>query len=51
LSADFGRAARAHFAGGEIEYAGFVALGVGFEKCAAAGEFNVVGVGGDGEKV
>ncbi len=47
FGADFRSAASAHFAGGEIEYAGFVALCVGFKESAAAGEFDVVGVGGD----
>ena len=51
FGAGFGRAERAHFAGGKVEDAGFVAGLRHFEESAAAGEFNVVGMGGDGEKV
>ena len=49
--ATFGRAQCAHFASGQVEDAGFVAGLRHFEESAAAGEFNVVGMGGDGEKV
>ena len=49
--AGFGRAAGAHFAGSKIEDAGLVALLRHFEQRAAAGEFNVVRVGGDRENV
>jgi len=51
FGAGLGSAECAHFAGGEVEYAGFV-TGLGhFEESAAAGEFDVVGMCGDGEKV
>ena len=51
FGADFRIAACAHFAGSEIEDSGLVTLGAGFEERAAAGEFDVVGMGGNGEKV
>ena len=51
FGANFGGATRAHFAGGEIENARFVASVGHFQECAAAGEFHVVGVGGYGEQV
>ena len=51
FGANFGSAAGAHFAGGEIEDAGFVAALRHFEERAAAGEFDVIGMGGDGEQI
>ena len=51
FGANFWSASGAHFPGSEIENAGFVALLLGFEERAAASEFDVVGVGGYGEKV
>src|SRR5215813_5899141 len=51
LGTCFGRAACAHFSGSEVENAGLVAGLRHFEQCAAAGEFDVVGMSGDGEKV
>src|SRR5437870_3701239 len=47
FSARFGSAARAHFAGSEVENASLVAFLRHFEKGAAAGKFNVVGMGSD----
>ena len=47
----FGRAARAHVAGGEIEHAGAVARFGHADEGAAAGLLHVVGVGGDGQDV
>jgi len=41
----------AHFASCEVEDAGFVALRVGFQERAPTGEFDVVGMGGNSEKV
>jgi len=49
--AGFGGAARAHLAGGEIQDAGLVALLSHFDQRAPAGEFDVVGMRGDGENV
>jgi hypothetical protein len=51
LGARFGTAAGAHFAGGEVEDACFVAALRHFEERAAAGEFDVIGMGGDGEQI
>lgn len=51
LGTEFGSATGAHFAGGEVEDAGFVAGVSHFQESAAAGEFHVVGMGGDGEQV
>jgi hypothetical protein len=51
FGAGLGRAECAHFSSGEIEDARFVAGLRHFEESAAAGEFNVVGMCGDGEKV
>ncbi len=51
FGACFRSTTRAHFTGGEIEDAGFVAALGHFQKGAAAGEFDVVGVGSDGEDV
>ncbi len=51
LGARFGSAAGAHFAGREIENAGFVAALRHFEERAAAGEFDVIGVSGDCEQI
>ncbi len=51
FGASFGRAAGTHFARGEVEDAGFVPGVQPFLERAAAGEFHVVGVGGNGEQV
>src|SRR5690348_18331376 len=51
LRAGFRSAARAHFAGGEIEDASFITLLSHFQQRAAAGEFDVVRMSGDSEKV
>ena len=51
FGARFGSAAGAHFAGGEIEDAGLVAALGHFEERAAASEFDVIGVSGDGEQI
>jgi len=51
VRAGFRSAERTHFAGGEVEDAGFVAGLCHFEESAAAGEFDVVWMCGDGEKV
>jgi len=51
FGARFRSATSAHFAGGEVKDAGFVALLRGLEEGAAAGEFDVVGMGGDSENV
>jgi len=51
FGANFWSASGAHFSGSEIENAGFVALLVRFEERAAAGEFDVIGMGGYGKKV
>jgi hypothetical protein len=49
--ASFRSATGAHFTGGEIEDAGFITFVGHFQQRAAAGEFNVVGVCGDGEQI
>jgi len=49
--ASFGRAAGAHFAGGQVEDAGLVAELGHFQESSAAGKFHVVGMSGDGEQV
>src|ERR1700676_2449213 len=51
FGAGFWYAARAHFACGEVEDAGLITAVSHFQKRSAASEFNVVGVGGDGEQV
>src|SRR6202035_4508643 len=47
----FRSAARAHFTGSKVEDAGLVSLMRHFDEGATAGEFDVVGVGGNGENV
>jgi len=51
FGARFRGAAGPHFAGSEVQNAGFVAAVGHFQECAAAGEFHVVGMGSDGEQV
>jgi hypothetical protein len=51
LAAEGGAASAAGFPGGEVEHRGAVPLVMGPEEGAAAGEFGVVPVGGDGEQV
>ena len=51
FGAGFGSAAGTHFARGEVEDAGLVAGVRHFQERAAAGEFHVVGVGGNGEQI
>ena len=49
--ARFRGAERAHLTGGQVEDAGLVTGLRHFEERAAAGQFNIVGMSGDGEKV
>ena len=51
FGAKFRSAARAHFSCRKVKDAGLVALLPGFEKCAAASEFHIVRMCGNGEKV
>src|SRR5882724_5109086 len=51
LGADFGRTTCSHFAGSEIENSGLIAALGHFYQRAAAGEFDIVRVGGDSQEI